>query len=101
TRDEGNAYLHEVKLKPGSRIAQIAGASKLLTNSFHHQAVRPDRVGAGFIPTAWSYDGVIEAIEPEAGDRFILGVQWHPERQTEAAPHRAIFEALIEAARGK
>lgn len=100
TDQAGNVYRHEVKLAPASRIAKIVGATKLLTNSYHHQAAMPQRLGAGLKATGWTHDGVIEVLEPAAEtDRFILGVQWHPERQTEEVQHRAIFEALIAAAK--
>lgn len=98
TAQEGNVYRHEVKLLPESRIARIVGANKVLTNSYHHQAVKPDRVGKGLVVTGWAPDGVIEAIEGTDKSRFLLGVQWHPERQADEAPHKAIFSALIEAA---
>jgi putative glutamine amidotransferase len=98
TPHEGNIYRHQIKLAPNSRIATIAGATKLLTNSYHHQAVAPNRIGKGLVATAWSSDGVIEAIEPLEGSRFILGVQWHPERQTDETQHHAIFAALVKAA---
>ncbi len=97
----GNVYRHEVKLQPGSRIAGILGAEKVLTNSYHHQAVRPDRIGAGLVATAWAPDGVIEAIEAERGERFVLGVQWHPERLIDEREHRAIFGALVDAAKSR
>jgi putative glutamine amidotransferase len=49
-------------------------------------------VGAGLIATAWSADGVVEAIE---ADR-LLGVQWHPERLfAEDARHLAAFRWLV------
>ena len=96
----GNIYRHEVRLKPGSRIAKIASAEKIMTNSYHHQAVRPDKIGSGLIATGWSPDGVIEALEGADENRFVLGVQWHPERQAEEPQHRAIFEALVAAANG-
>ena len=96
TAEAGNVYRHEVRLKPDSRIAHILGAEKVLTNSYHHQAVQPERIGAGLTATGWAPDGVIEAIEGP-GERFILGVQWHPERLTDEAQHRALFEALREA----
>ena len=33
----------------------------------------------GFVITAKSADGAIEAIENISGDTFVIGVQWHPE----------------------
>lgn len=50
-------------------------------NSFHHQAV--GQVHKEFRVSAYSEDGVVEAIEPKPGGKyaqqFVLGVQWHPE----------------------
>ena len=54
-------------------------ADTIRVNSFHHQAVRT--AAPGFKPTAWSEDGIIEAIEYQ-GDFPALGVQWHPEDLT-------------------
>lgn len=96
----GNRYRHEVTLAAGSRIACIVGAPTVMANSFHHQAVQPRRLGRGLIATAWAADGVIEALEPASGARFILGVQWHPERQADEPRHQAVFRALVQAAGG-
>ena len=101
TPQAGNVYRHEITLKPGSRIARIAGSNKMLTNSYHHQAANPDRLGAGFVATAWAPDGVVEALESEHGERFVLGVQWHPERLSDEREHRAIFESLVAAAKSE
>src|ERR1043165_6861393 len=95
----GNAFRHEIRLKAGSLIERIVGAPRIQANSFHHQAVNPKRIASGFVATAWADDGVIEAIEADASGRFILGVQWHPERQTDEPQHRAIFERFVAAAR--
>jgi putative glutamine amidotransferase len=60
-------------------------------NSFHHQAVK--QLAPGFIATAMSPDGVVEAIELDSGG-FVVGVQWHPEDLEDFAS-RALFEALV------
>jgi putative glutamine amidotransferase len=103
-REEGQkneTYQHEIKITPESRLAKIVGAKKIMTNSYHHQAVDPKHVGAGLRATAWAPDGIIEAIE-STDDRFLLGVQWHPERQVLDHPeHKAIFDALVTAAKNK
>jgi putative glutamine amidotransferase len=45
-------------------------------------------------------DGIIEAVENDSEDHFVVGVQWHPERSYhQDACSRAIFAALVEAAR--
>jgi putative glutamine amidotransferase len=68
-------------------------------NSSHHQAA--DTVGDGLRAVARSpQDGVIEALEGTSPDHFVLAVQWHPERSVdEDEPSRAIFRALVAAAR--
>ena len=91
-----DAFRHEVKLAPGSLIARIIGGKKVSANSYHHQAVQPDRVGEGLIATAWTEDGVIEVLEPARKKHFLLGVQWHPERQSGEPRQLAIFQALVE-----
>lgn len=47
-------------------------------NSNHHQAV--SRAGEGLCFCQWAPDGTAEALY--APDRPVLGVQWHPERQS-------------------
>ena len=102
-----DCYLHSVRFAPLSLATCTTGTppgEALAANSFHHQAVHPERVGKDLVASAWSSDGVIEAIEPAPGSawagagRFVLGVQWHPERMQEEAPHRRLFLVLVEAA---
>jgi putative glutamine amidotransferase len=83
---------HDVKLAPGSQIAEAAGAEVLSCSTHHHQGV--DRVGDGVSAAGWSEDGLVEAVEREGG--WMLGVQWHPEDDAERDPaHQAVFDALI------
>ncbi len=90
--------LHPVEIAEGSRLGAIVGLRELRVNSSHHQAVA--RLGDALDRVAVSpSDGVVEAAEMR-GPRFVLGVQWHPERSfDEDAPSRRIFEALAQAAR--
>jgi len=80
--------VHVVTAAAGSAAeAVLAGA--LAVNSIHHQAVRVP--GPGLQATAWSADGVIEAVEAPG----VLGLQWHPERLAGAdTRHLAPFEWL-------
>jgi len=48
-------------------------------NSSHHQAVK--QMGRGLNAFAFSPDGIIEAFYSQQ-HRFLLGVQWHPERMS-------------------
>ena len=66
---------HEVVIQPDTLLASALGAGNVMVRSGHHQAVQD--LGVGMLATAEALDGVIEAIEHE--DRWILGVQWHPE----------------------
>jgi putative glutamine amidotransferase len=89
---------HPVKVVAGSRLAQVLGTTDLLVNSMHHQAVKA--VGRGVVPVAFAPDTLIEGIELEDDDRFVLGVQWHPEELTERDPSaRRLFSALVDACR--
>ncbi len=101
TLQAGNVYRHEVTALPDSLIGRIVGSKRFLTNSFHHQAVQTDRIGKDLRATAWAPDGVIEAIESSEANRFILGVQWHPERMQDEPSQMAIFNALVQAAQTK
>lgn len=67
---------HAVELAGGSRMTRIAGAGRIDVNSRHHQAL--DRLGAGLTVSGRAPDGIIEAVEAP-GERFVVGVQWHPE----------------------
>jgi putative glutamine amidotransferase len=100
------AVAHSVEVEPRSKLAQIVtpGAPEgralpVPVNSSHHQAA--DVVGDGLRVVARSpQDGVIEALEGTSPDHFVLAVQWHPERSVdEDEPSRAIFRALVDAAR--
>lgn len=65
---------HTVKVEEGTKLYSIFG-EKIITNSFHHQAIKD--LAPGFKVAARAKDGVIEAIEKEEG--FVVGIQWHPE----------------------
>jgi putative glutamine amidotransferase len=68
---------HRIRLSEGTKLTNIAGALDAVVNSHHHQAI--ESVGANLVATAWSSDGVIEALEDPRPDQFIVAVQWHPE----------------------
>ena len=93
-----NEPTHPVKVVAGSRLAQVLGTTELLVNSMHHQAVRA--VGRGLIPVAFAPDMIVEGVELEEPDPFVLGVQWHPEELTDTDPSaRRLFSALVAACR--
>jgi putative glutamine amidotransferase len=84
---------HDVRLAHDSLAARAAGEELHGTKSHHHQGV--ERLGAGLEVTGWAtIDDLPEAIEVP-GNRFALGVQWHPEAD-EMSP---LIAALVEEAR--
>ncbi len=89
-----NRPVHKVRLKSGSKVCKIFEKEILEVNSFHHQAVKD--VAEGFGITAYSRDGVGEAIEKRDGS-FVMGIQWHPEMMFDSPEQQKIFKALIKA----
>ena len=63
--------------------------------SWHHQAIADV---TGFDVIGHSDDGVIEAIR-DPSRPFTVGVQWHPERTSDAAMGDAIVRLVVDAAR--
>lgn len=91
---------HLVQLRQDSLVGLCGGTDSAEVNSFHHQSVAG--LGSDLRVTATAPDGVIEAIE-DPGERFVVGVQWHPEQGFQDDPFsKALFTAFIqEAAKSK
>ncbi|MEA2291464.1 MAG: putative glutamine amidotransferase [Solirubrobacteraceae bacterium] len=87
---------HPVNVARSALLGDIVGARAIDVNSFHHQAA--DRLGAGLVATAWSEDGVVEAMEDPSAP-FYLGVQWHAEGLIDRPEQAALFAAFVTAAR--
>jgi putative glutamine amidotransferase len=97
---------HEVTVDPDSWLASVFGTTSLLTNTVHHQAIK--QLAAGLHVSARAPDGIIEAVEQINDDRFLVGVQWHPEwldGSPEGGPHRTrgnpVFERFIATCRDR
>lgn len=87
---------HAVNLAKPSLLYSLAQDQRVLVNSHHHQAV--EKVGRELVATAWTSDGLIEALEDSRADRFAVGVQWHPELGwKEDRLSQALFERFIAA----
>jgi len=85
---------HAVEVKENSFLSKIFGKEGLV-NSFHHQIV--NKVADGFKITALSKDGAVEGIENISDDKFILGVQWHPESMIHTDKNSVkLFEKFVE-----
>lgn len=95
---------HPVVLEPGSRLQRIFGEAGFEVNSWHHQAVDGSASGLGknLRVAARGADGVIEATETTDPQRFLIGVQWHPEKMLPGDARQAkLIAAFVEAASGK
>ena len=98
-QEHRDGVLHEVDLKPGSKVAEAMGTARPMCSSFHHQAI--DRLAPGLSETGWADDGTIEAVEAE-GDAWIVGVQWHPEdTASDDLFQQRLFDALVEQTRAR
>ena len=87
---------HRLGLADGSRLAAILGeSSELEVNSYHHQAITADRLAPGLRISAFADHAdageLVEGVESADPDRWLIGVQCHPER-TESSP--PVFERL-------
>jgi putative glutamine amidotransferase len=80
---------HSIQIVGGTRLASIVGgADALLVNTYHHQAVTADRLAPSLIASASAADPageLVEALESRDPDRWLVGIQSHPER-TESSP---------------
>ena len=89
---------HSIRIETDSLLFEMAGPGKadknVKVNSHHHQAIR--KVGNDLRMIARANDGVIEGIQDVRADRFVLGVQWHPELSWRTdSLSRAIFEVFV------
>jgi len=101
------AQAHKVRIDPFSRLAGLLvsqeetgiGPLQFMVNSSHHQAT--DVVGNSLrVVARCPEDSIIEAVEGVSPDHWVVAVQWHPERSYDDDRYsRAIFRALVEAAR--
>lgn len=94
---------HKVDLVAGTRLAGLLplkeiSSHRLSVNSSHHQAIQSLGDNLRIVARSTN-DGIIEAVELNSFDHFVLGVQWHPERSyAHSAASRAIFAAFVQAA---
>lgn len=97
-RDEETTY------QSGDQVLSLPVALRLPVNSYHHQGVR--KLASRFKPMAISEpEGLIEGFwdpqycDPEQG-KFLVGIQYHPERMTEEHfGHEITYAKFAEAAK--
>ncbi|MGH2490394.1 MAG: gamma-glutamyl-gamma-aminobutyrate hydrolase family protein [Candidatus Limnocylindria bacterium] len=93
-----DAVRHVIAAEPGSRLAAACGAEAFVVNSSHHQVITSDRLAADLRATA-RVGELVEALESPT-HRWVVAVQWHPERTAQVSPNATkIFEAFVAAAK--
>jgi gamma-glutamyl-gamma-aminobutyrate hydrolase PuuD len=97
--DNYDGYRHPITLAPGTPLARWYGERTLAVNSYHHQGIR--QLARRFRPMAQADDGLIEAYyDPRA--RFVVGLQFHPERMLEEHPgNLRVWKAFAAAVRAR
>ena len=93
---------HRVRLVGASRLTAAFGETEFEVNSRHHQAVRQPELATGLRPIAFADDhgsDLVEGAESEQ-HRWVVSVQWHPERPEEHKPAfaplmRRLFDAFV------
>lgn len=101
----GSPVTHPIRLVNGTRLASLLGpAEELEVNAYHHQGILETDLAPGLRAAAWadsSAGPLVEGLEAD-GERFVVGVQCHPER-TETTPEEfeRLFAAFVEAARSQ
>ncbi len=100
--DDGGAEsaYHHIYIAPGSRLAAVVGSGGFVrVNSRHDKGIREAQKSPWLLASAYSLeDGVIEALE-SSRHRWVIGVQFRPERRMEVPPHfDRLFQSLLERA---
>ncbi len=91
---------HPMTVKVGSRIHGLTGTDEVWVSSMHHQGI--DQLGRGLLVTAATPDGVIEAIESDDPNHWLVALQGHPEAMVAHTPWaRALFEEFVAAAENR
>ncbi len=83
-------------LEKKSKLYEILQCERIRINSLHNQAV--NHLAEGLQVIARDEDTFVQAVERE-GERFLLGVQWHPEYMPYSINQLKIFRAFARAVR--
>ncbi|MEX1194314.1 MAG: gamma-glutamyl-gamma-aminobutyrate hydrolase family protein [Dehalococcoidia bacterium] len=98
--DEGESSWHEIGVDKASRLAgAYEGEGALKVNSRHHQGITNDRLAPALRSVAAAHD-FVEAAESTT-HRWVLGVQWHPERPEMRPDASPLFQAFTDACRSR
>lgn len=85
-----------ITIEAGTRLARILQCESCRVNALHRQAI--DRLGAGLSIVAHDADDIIQGVEADS-ERFLVGVQWHPEFLVFDAGQQRLYRAVAKAAK--
>ena len=94
---EESSY-HRIYIAPGSKLAAVVGSGGFVrVNSRHKLGIREVDKSPLLLASSYSLeDGKIEALE-SPDHRWVIGVQFRPERRLEIPPHfDRLFQSLVE-----
>ncbi|MBE6444938.1 MAG: gamma-glutamyl-gamma-aminobutyrate hydrolase family protein [Alphaproteobacteria bacterium] len=97
----GDVEAHSINIVPNTKLAQIAKSDKLSVNSHHSEAICKEQLGECVV-SALAADGLVEAIElKDPWNEFVVGVQWHPERNfpNSSEFRNSLFKSFVDAAK--
>lgn len=85
---------HSVFLTSNSTLAKSFQQEKILVNTYHHQAIK--EIASSLETIGIAADGVIEAVESSDKERYLVGVQWHPEGMFQTDENaRRLFQQFV------
>lgn len=76
-RKDGWIPYHSIKIIENTIVHQLLGVEEYTVSSTHHQCIK--KLGLNIVASAYSDDGVVEAIELCSGKQKIIGFQGHIE----------------------
>ena len=93
---------YEAALKPGSKVAEIYGATSIQERHRHRYEVnmryREKLEAAGLIFSGTSPDGLLPEIVEYADHPWFIGVQYHPELKSRPFEPHPLFASFVAAA---
>ncbi len=89
-RDNNDTVVHKDVIKKDTKLYDIFKQGEIVVNSVHKNTIT--EVGSKFRVSIESEDGLIEGIEYIDNDKFIIGVQFHPEILSQ---FKCVFDKFI------
>ncbi|MRJ02900.1 MAG: gamma-glutamyl-gamma-aminobutyrate hydrolase family protein [Epsilonproteobacteria bacterium] len=83
--------VNRISILPLTKLRAILQTSQIKVNALHHQAIAS--IAKPLRTSAVDENAIIQGIEHL--DRFIIGVQWHPEYLPYSPIQRRLFKSLI------